>query len=152
MGFSGGSSSLREFLFSSLIGCSYGVLMGDLEDIYNSLLKIRFLGGSIVQNINGLIWGLLIVLEPCSSHSSKVCRLGQITLDIFIGDFQSNCRISNWEAGWHVFENLFESKCIMETVAGDSFAKVLFNLDFIMRCSSNDQLLYHTKQFAHLVK
>ena len=60
--------------------------MGDLENLYNSWLKIRFLGGSIVQDINGLIWGLLIVLEPCNSHSSKVCRLVTMTSDILIED------------------------------------------------------------------
>ena len=58
--------------------------MGDLEHLYNSLFRIRFLDGSIPQDINGLIWGLLIVLKPCSSHSSKVCRLGRITSDILI--------------------------------------------------------------------
>ena len=126
--------------------------MGDLGNFYNSLLKIRFLGGSIVQDINGLIWGVLIVLEPCNSHSSKVCRLGQITSDIFIGDLRGNCWISGWEAGRHVFEILFESECVMETVAGESFAEFSFNLEIIMQCFSNDQRLYHSKLLAHSVE
>ena len=57
-----------------------------------------------MQDINGLIRGLLIVLEPCSSHSSKVCRLGRITSDIFIGDLRGNCLISGCKTGWHVPE------------------------------------------------
>ena len=40
----------------------------------------------------------------------------------------------------------------METVAGDSFAEFSFNLDFIMRCFSNDQFLYHSKRFAHSIE
>ena len=60
--------------------------MGNLETLYNSLLKIRFLGGSIVQDINGLIWGLLLDLELCNSHSSKVWRLVRMTSDILIED------------------------------------------------------------------
>ena len=40
----------------------------------------------------------------------------------------------------------------METVAGDSFVEFSFNIDFIMRWSSNDQRLYHSKRFAHLVE
>ena len=101
--------------------------MGDLENLYNSLLKIRLLGGSIVQDINGLIWGLLIVLELYSSHSLKVFCLVRISSDICIGDLRGNSGISGWEAGWHVFEILFESEYVRETVARDSLAMFSFN-------------------------
>ena len=40
----------------------------------------------------------------------------------------------------------------MVTVAGDSVAECSFNINFIIRWSSNDQRLYHSKRFAHSVK
>ena len=74
-----------------------------------------------------------------------------MTSDSFIGDLRGNGGNSGCEAGWHVFEILFESECVMETVAGYSFSEFLFNIDFIMRWSSNDQRFNHSKQFAHSV-
>ena len=60
--------------------------MDNFENLYTCLLKIRVLGGSIVHDINALIWGLLIVLEFCNSHSSKVCRIVRMTSNILIED------------------------------------------------------------------